>query len=277
MLRSMIIGLDGSLCGDAAIVLAIRWARRFDALVVGLGVVDEPAICKCECVPIGAGQFKAERDQYLLAKARRRVKGLLEEFARRCDAEGVRYKVIEDVGTPEIRIVQSSRQHDLIVLGQQTHFGFEVQPWPDETLQNVLRQSSRPVVVVPEAIRDGNTIVIAYDGSPQADRALQAFGTLGLAGGDEVHVLSVHSDRATAEQQAGQAVAFLTSHGVSAFPHSAEPTTSVDKIILEKVQELHARLLVMGACGRSVWREYMFGSTTTSILEASPVPLLLCH
>jgi len=81
MLRSMLIGLDGSVCGDAAVELAIRWAQRFDALVAGLGVVDEPAICKCECVPIGAGHFKAERDQHLLAKTRRRVKGFLEEFA----------------------------------------------------------------------------------------------------------------------------------------------------------------------------------------------------
>ncbi len=277
MLRSMLIGLDGSVYSDAAIELAIRWARRFDALVAGLGVVDEPAICNCEPVPIGAGYFKAERDQHLLAKARRRVKGCLEDFARRCDAEGVRYRVIEAVGIPEMRIVEHSRLYDLMVMGQQTYFHFETQKWPDETLPNALRQSSRPVVAVPDTIRDGNSVVIAYDGSPQADRALQAFGTLGLADREEVHVLSVHSDHATAEQQAGQAVDFLKSHDVRAFPHWTEPTTSVDRIILEKVQELNARLLVMGACGRSMWREYVFGSTTTSVLESSPVPLLLCH
>jgi len=146
-----------------------------------------------------------------------------------------------------------------------------------KTLQNVLRQSSRPVVAVPDTIRDGKSILIAYDGSPQVDRALQAFGTLGLAGGDEAHVLSIHGDHATAEQQARQAVDFLKSHGIRAFPHSAEPTASVDKIILGTIQQLQAPLLVMGACGRSVWREYVFGSTTTNVLEASPVPLFLCH
>ncbi len=277
MLRSMLIGLDGSVYSNAAIELAIQWAQRFDALVTGLGVVDEPAICKCEPVPIGVGYLKVERDQHLLAKARRRVQELLAKFAQRCDSEGVRYKVIEDVGTPETQIVQNSKQYDLIVLGQKTYFGFESQPWPDETLQNVLRQSSRPVVVVPDTIGDGKAIVIAYDGSPQADRALQAFGTLGLAGGEDAHVLSIHSNHTTAEQQAGQAVDFLKSHGVSAFSHPSEPTTSVDKIILEKVQQLQVRLLVMGACGRPLWQKYVFGSTTTSVLEACPVPLLLCH
>ena len=111
----------------------------------------------------------------------------------------------------------------------------------------------------------------------QADRALQAFQALGLAGDDEVHVVSIHADRATAQQRAEQAVAFLGLHGVNAASHSVEPTASVDKIILDTVQQLQARLLVMGACGQSMWREFVFGSTTISVLEASPVPLLLCH
>ena len=95
MLRSILIGLDGSAYSSAAVELGIRWARRFDALLVGLGIVDEPTICKREPVPIGAGHYKVERDQHLLADARRRVEGFLEGFARRCDAEGVKYKVLD--------------------------------------------------------------------------------------------------------------------------------------------------------------------------------------
>ena len=135
-------------------------------MLVGLGIVDEATICKREPVPIGAGHCKAERDQHLLAKARHRVQGLLEDFAQRCDVEGVQYKVLEDVGAPDTQIVQNSRLYDLIVLGQQTYFRFETQNWSDETLQNVLHQSPRPVAAVPEAIGDGNSVVVAYDGNP---------------------------------------------------------------------------------------------------------------
>ena len=35
MLRSILVGLDGSEHGDSALELGIRWARRFDALLVG--------------------------------------------------------------------------------------------------------------------------------------------------------------------------------------------------------------------------------------------------
>ena len=39
MLCSMLVGLDGSEYSDSALELGIRWARRFDALLVG-GAVD---------------------------------------------------------------------------------------------------------------------------------------------------------------------------------------------------------------------------------------------
>lgn len=277
MLRSILIGLDGSAYSSAAVELGIRWARRFDALLVGIGIVDEPAICKREAVPIGAGQFKVDRDRHLLADARRQVAEFLEEFARRCDAEGVKCKVLEDVGAPDLQIMQKSRLYDLTMLGQQTCFRFATQNWPDETLPSVLRQSFRPVVAVPDAPQQGTRIVAAYNGSPQADRALQAMQALGLPGADEVSVVSIHADLSAAAQLAEQAVDFLRLHGVQAVPNPFRATGAVDRIILALVQEMQAHLLVMGASVRPAWQEFVFGSVTRSVLEASPVPLLLCR
>ena len=277
MLRSILIGLDGSVCSSAAVELGIRWAQRFDALLVGLGVVDEPAICKREPVPIGAGHYKVERDQWLLTDARRRVEGFLDRFGRRCAVEGVKCEVVQHVGAPAIQIVQQSRLHDLIILGQQTHFHFETQDWPDETLREVLQRGSRPVVAVPESPQEGASIIVAYDGSPQADRALQAFQALGLPDEDEVHVLSVQADQANAERLAEQAVDFLRLHGVKAIPLPFTSTMSVDRSIITQVQKVRPHLLVMGAYGRSMWQEFIFGSITTRVLEASPVPLFLCR
>ena len=196
---------------------------------------------------------------------------------RRCDTEGVKCKVLEDVGAPDAQIVQESRLCDLTMLGQQTYFRFETQNWPDETLRQVLRHTSRPVVTVPEALGEGMCVVVAYDGSPQADRALQAFQALGLPGDDEVHVVSIHGDRTVAARLAEQAVDFLKLHGVKAVPHPLGATMSEDRIILAQVQTMQAHVLVMGAYGRSMWREIVFGSVTTSVLGASPVPLFLCN
>jgi len=40
MLRSMLVALDGSACSFTATTLALDWARRFDARILALGIVD---------------------------------------------------------------------------------------------------------------------------------------------------------------------------------------------------------------------------------------------
>lgn len=52
MLRSILVGVDGSAYSVAAMELGIRWEQRFDALLVGLGVIDEPTIPSPEAVPL---------------------------------------------------------------------------------------------------------------------------------------------------------------------------------------------------------------------------------
>ena len=95
---------------------------------------------------------------------------------------------------------------------------------------------------------DGTCVVVAYDGSPQADRALQAFQALGLAGEDEVHVVSIHADRATAERLAEQAVDFLKLHGVRAVPHPLDANdVRRQNHPRRRYKRVQAHLLVMGA------------------------------
>ena len=277
MVRSILVGLDGSASGRAAVELGIRWAKQFDALLVGLGIVDESAIRERESMLVGVGRYKAQRDARHLIDTRRRVGISLDWFVRRCIREGVKHRAVQEVGTPDTQIVQKSRLYNLIMLGQEPRFRFDLPYWPDETLTEVLRQVSRPVVVVPDSPQEGSDILVAYDGSPQADRALQAFQALGLAGEDRVHVLSARSDRADAERLAGEAVDFLDLHGIKATPLPISSRMSADRIIIAQVQEVQPRLLVMGAYGRSIWREFVFGSTTARLLETSPLPLFLCR
>ena len=48
-------------------------------------------------------------------------------------------------------------------------------------------------------------------------------------------------------------------------------------VILDQVQQLDAGLLVMGAYGQPVLREFFLGSVTRKVLEECPVPLFLYH
>jgi len=193
--------------------LALDWAARFDARLIGLGVLDEPSIDRAELVPMGAYAYKKHRDETLLTDAHRRVLGFLDEFRSRSAAARVPATVVEDIGDPTQHILREAQRCDVVILGRETRFHFETQDRPDATLGQVLRISPRPVVVVPRALPVGRGIVVAYGGG-EAARTLQIFESLGIADGEDVAVVTVHRDQTEAEGMAALAGDFLAVHGM---------------------------------------------------------------
>src|SRR5690349_12916355 len=73
MLRSVLVGVDGSEYSVAAVELGIQWARHSGAVLVGLGIIDAPTISKPEPVPLGGSAYKIHHDASLLADASHKV------------------------------------------------------------------------------------------------------------------------------------------------------------------------------------------------------------
>lgn len=277
MLRSILVGLDGSEYAAAAANLAVEWSRRHDALLVGLGILDEPGIRQPSMMPLGGASFKERRDEACLAHARRSVEQFLERCALKCAEEKVSCKLLEEVGEPIEKIVQEAQRYDLIVLGKQTHFRFATQEEPCDTLSQVLKNSPRPVVAVPTPLGEGSATVIAYDGSLQAARAVQALVGCGLASTYPVHLVTVHADHVAGNRLAQRALEYLDQHGVRAVPHVVSPREGVARTLLHQAAELQARLLVMGAYGQPVLKEFFLGSVTRTLMKESDLPLFLYH
>jgi nucleotide-binding universal stress UspA family protein len=275
MLRSVLVALDGSAYSEPATTLAIDWARRYGARLLGLGVLDAPAIQGAEPVPLGAGAYKKARDEARLVEAHRRVVGFLSDFQARSDAAGIAAEVLEDIGDPAARILREAQRCDLVILARETHFRFETQEQPDETLAQVLRGSPRPVVVVPRELPEGQGIILAYGGGREAARTLQMFHLLGLAAGEAVEVVSIHRDGAEAEALTRLAGGYLTAHGA---PHRLRPIVSTAppaEVLLEEIQRARPRLLVMGAQGHHPLRDLFGTSVTRAVLRACPVPAFI--
>lgn len=276
MLRSILVGLDGSEHSDSALELGIRWSRRFDALLVGIGVIDEPGVHGPEEYLVGEAYFH-RLNKALLADTRRGVQRSLGRYALRCAEAGVAFKELEDVGTPYVQILKEAQRYDLIVLGRHTHFQFGYEEEPDMTLSQVLAESPRPVVAVPDELPDGEAVLVAYDGSLQASRALAAFEASGLGQGREVHVVSIAEGPKVAALHAERAVEFLKSHGLTVSACPVDSCCPPAEAILDRARLWGAGLLVMGAYGQPVLREFFLGSVTRTVLEESPVPVFLYH
>ena len=106
-------------------------------------------------------------------------------------------------------------------------------------------------------------------------RTLQTFQLLGLAGRETIHLVSVRRNDQKAEVFADLAAEFLKSHGAAYELHLMQSDLAPAEVLLDKVRDLHARLLVMGAHGHHPVRELFATSVTRAVLRACPVPVLI--
>jgi nucleotide-binding universal stress UspA family protein len=278
MLRSLMIGLDDTPANTAAQELAVRWAKRLGARLAGLAVVDDPGISMDALAAFtNSAWTSAGATTALCPTVRPPLAKAVQRFQSRCAEAGVNGRVCETVGTPHAQLLAEAPRHDVVVLARHGRFGEGCEDAPGQTMEQVLHRSPRPVVVVPDILTGGDSVVVAYDGSAQAARSLALFEASGLAHCAAVHVVSASVDYRTAAQFAQDAAMFLATHGVAVTRHIVKSPVCPSEIILNTVAETDAGLLVMGACCQSDLRDVFIGSVTRTMLDRSPVPLFLFH
>jgi nucleotide-binding universal stress UspA family protein len=283
MLRSILIATDFRESDASAVTLGIRWATKTGATLVGLGIVDEPGIRALEPAWSVGGKPDVDPVYYMgyearLADVNHKVERHLELFSGRCSEAGVAHTEAKVVGAPHELIQEEAQTCDLILLSRGSRFRFiSTDDEGDVTLKKVLKDTPRPVVVVPKTTWPEGPVVVAYDGSLQAARSLAAFEATGLGESGKVHLVSVGSSAIATAERAERACKFLSHHKIDAVVHALSSSAPAEEVILEQARHLNAGLLVMGAYGRPVLREFFVGSVTRKMLEESPVPLFLYH
>jgi nucleotide-binding universal stress UspA family protein len=276
MVKQILVCLEGSESCEGAIEVAIGLARTLEATLVGLAIVDEPDIRAGAATPIGGASFKLQRDVALLNDAHEHARGWCEAFADRCRQAGVLALTKELLGRPAATILDESQHHDLTILGRHANFRFETDEKDAHTRDTVLRRAGKPVMLVPESpVAGGPAVLVAYDGTPAAVRAIRAFSASGLGRDRPVHVLSVGDDGAAAWGVAEQGCALFRDLGIDATAHHVVSLRSTSDDILEQREKLDAGLLVQGAYAHSRFSRLLWGSVTREILEKTVVPVFL--
>lgn len=281
MIRSALIPLDGSESCQRTVDAAIEMAKSVGFALAGIGVVDAAEILKPEPVPMGAQAIKAERDQMRLAEAREMIAVFLKTFSSQCEAAGLSFQVVQSEGRASDEIEKEARRHDLVILNRETHLHFETRDKEKDVLKELARQAGRPLLAFPPKYDGavGSGILVAYDNSIPATRALQLFVELSLRTDQKVTVLSIGDSEEKARQMGNPAVDFLRHHqreveliAVASGHHS--------RVIMDQVTAMRPRVLVMGAFGHAGLKSRIFGTTTNSILDpasACQVPIFLYH
>lgn len=277
MLKSILLGLDDTPASIRAQEIALALAQARSARVTGLTVVDAARIAPAEPVPLGGGSYKQHKDAVLVGRTREQLVALASRFAGKCHAAQLDCEATVTEGDAIDALVAASDVHDLIVIGRDAAFHAEPSGKVSQIVERLLRQNPRPLVVVPEGTGDARRVLVAYDGSVPAMRALQMLCLLGIANGSEVLVANINTRRSDGEALCARAVRYLALHGVAARARSVETQSEPVTVLVEIAAELDVGLIVMGAFGQRGWREYLLGSTTDKLLAASGSPLFIYH
>src|SRR4051794_3951715 len=148
-----------------------------------MSIVDEPDIRAGAAMGIGGASYKHERDDALVADARVKAEAWKGAFLERCEKAGVPARGLEVIGRPARTILAELEARDLAVLGRDANFLFETEEKDSATRHVLLHKARKPVLLVPPGppLGDERIVMIAYDGSSAANRAVQSFADSGLA------------------------------------------------------------------------------------------------
>jgi nucleotide-binding universal stress UspA family protein len=143
--------------------------------------------------------------------------------------------------------------------------------------------SGRPTLLFSEAggplpTKRPGTVVVALDGSRSAARALAGALPV-LVRATAVRVLTVTGDKSAATRGIGvEVVRHLERHGAAAVVDEVEAGgRNVGLVLEQRVADVGAGLLVMGAYGHSRVREFVLGGATEHMLRNPKTPLLVAH
>jgi nucleotide-binding universal stress UspA family protein len=279
MLKTILIGLDGSEYSKEAVRVGIKISKRLGTKLFGLAIIDTDAIFEHTPGVAGAIQIQedSEKKQYDAAKKRRTT--CLLEFEKSCLEASIPCEIMSNEGSPLDALITQSVGYDLIMLGQKTYFEYETREGPCSTLANLLKVTPRPVLVVPKKCDYSleNPAVIAFDGSISSARALQLFTLLSYDDApNDVHLLTVDEDVEKGHIRQQKALDYLQRW------YGRKPTAVVLKgkkgdTILNYARLVNARLIVMGAYGVRGLKSVLFGSVARDVLNNTECLLFLCR
>jgi nucleotide-binding universal stress UspA family protein len=279
MLKRILLALDCSASGLQAKHLAINLAAEYKAQLTGMGILDIPWITAAQPEPIGGTAYKLYRDQEVISQMHERLESLMKEFKRKCKAQHVECNTLEAKGLPTLELERSSQEHDIIIMGKNPEFHFELDSDNDIVVRHIARDNPRPLIITPGSAKEdkGRHILIAYDGSLQAARSLHIFLLLGLARGKPVHIISVDDVQTDAVARAQRAQRMCESHGVQATSQGLDSKDDLAQIILATAYEKKAQMIVLGAFGWRGLRDLFFGSAASQLIKDADIPLFIHH
>ena len=288
MIKDVILNLERNKSRDCVRDYAITVARTFDAHLAGVAFADGANI------PLGAFAAGANIPVFIvlgqmsvglppdviadiLAENEEAARSAIQRFeaAVKGSLLSVEHRLVEAPAS----FSEMARRYDLSVVMQSDNKNGVNN---DILIEATLFESGRPVIVVPYIQKEGmnlDRIVCCWDGSRAAARAINdALPLLQKARTVELFIVA-NEKTGNGREIRGVAIgSHLARHGIKVEVVTL-PAADIDvaNVILSRVADCSASMIVMGGYGHSRFREFILGGATRGVLTTMTVPVFISH
>ncbi|WP_165857157.1 universal stress protein [Marinobacter sp. JSM 1782161] len=274
--------IDGSRATTAVCDYAAWASQRLDAPVTLFHVLDQE---RYPTEPDLAGSIGLGSREHLLEELadldQRRSKLALEQGRHMLDAAESR---IREDGVSEVR--QRQRHGDLaeslldiedetrlLVMGLHGESSTDRDVHIGSQLETVIRTLHRPMLLVPDEYREPRSAMLAFDASETMQKGVDLLANSPIFRKVPLHLVMVGDE--TDERRAALDAAAQKLEAAGCSVEVAVRAGDVEKTLHAYQEEQGIDLMVMGAYGHSRIRQFLVGSTTTSMLKTSETPLII--
>lgn len=207
--------------------------------------------------------LRMERGRLLLESARGRAAGQLNQPV------SVRFRN----GELAESLLEIEDEVRLFVIGKRGEAGSGRPLHIGTNLERMARSLHHPILAVPTQFIEPRKVMLAFDGSATTRKGVEMVAASPLFAQIECRVVMVAPPSPAAQAQLDWATTTLNAGCVPATGHLVDG--EADTVLLGYCASESIDMIIMGAYGHSRIREFLVGSTTTSLLRSCAIPVLL--
>ena len=216
----------------------------------------------------------ADLDAQKARLGQKRGRAILEDGKARIEAMGatdVRTRLRHGEMVETVQELEPDAR--LIVIGKRGEAADFDKGHLGSNLERVVRSTNKLVFVASRKFQPIERVLVAFDGGASALQAVEFMARSPVFEGLAIHLLAAGDARTTLAHDLEGASALLNSAGRNTSHEivAGQP----ESVIASKVATENYDLLLMGAYGHSRIRSLIIGSTTTQMLRACKIPVLL--
>lgn len=172
-LRRVIVALASGPHTAAAVEQAVALARRHQAELTGLAIIDQWMLRNVGPVPIGASYHAQQLRNLRVGQARRAAADCVQIFEQAAQQAGVRFKVELAEGDPFQILSERHAPDALLLLGGEAWFDHGVARKTIDPLMRLARRDVGPIVGIAGEPRSVRRIGFLHDGSAHSEQTLR--------------------------------------------------------------------------------------------------------